>query len=94
MEEMENPLALALQKMERKKMETDGESDELDENDKKPKKEGCVLLTPDPLPPSDALVKFFGDGESSLSRLVQRLWEYIKQNELQVCHLLSTLVYF
>ncbi|KAG5405942.1 hypothetical protein IGI04_012061, partial [Brassica rapa subsp. trilocularis] len=61
----------------------DTESDELDENDKKPKKEGCVLLTPDPLPPSDALVKFFGDGESSLSRLVQRLWEYIKQNELQ-----------
>ncbi|CDY53042.1 BnaC03g73910D [Brassica napus] len=69
-----------------KKMETDGGSDELDENDKKPKKEGCVLLAPDPLPPSDALVKFFVDGESSLSSrsdVVQRLWESIKQNELQ-----------
>ncbi|CAF1705094.1 unnamed protein product, partial [Brassica oleracea var. botrytis] len=80
-----------------KKMETDGGSDELDENDKKPKKEGCVLLAPDPLPPSDALVKFFVDGESSLSSrsdVVQRLWESIKQNELQVYHLLSTLVYF
>ncbi|KAF3550954.1 hypothetical protein DY000_02004549 [Brassica cretica] len=64
----------------------DTESDELDENDKKPKKEGCVLLAPDPLPPSDALVKFFVDGESSLSSrsdVVQRLWESIKQNELQ-----------
>ncbi|CAN6811347.1 unnamed protein product, partial [Brassica oleracea] len=48
-------------------------------------------------PAMDALVKFFGDGESSLSSrsdVVQRLWESIKQNELQVYHLLSTLVYF
>ncbi|XP_013638403.1 PREDICTED: uncharacterized protein LOC106343673 isoform X1 [Brassica oleracea var. oleracea] len=68
------------------KMETedgDTESDELNENDEKPKKEGCGLLAP--LPLSDALIKFLGDGESSLSRadVVKRLWEYIEQNDLQ-----------
>ncbi|CAN7000494.1 unnamed protein product [Brassica rapa subsp. trilocularis] len=68
------------------KMETedgDTESDELNENDEKPKKEGCGLLAP--LPLSDALIKFLGDGESSFSRadVVKRLWEYIEQNDLQ-----------
>ncbi|XP_024015787.1 DNA ligase 1 isoform X2 [Eutrema salsugineum] len=67
----------------KQEMETDGESDEPNEKDKKQIKEGCVLLAP--LPLSDALVKFFGNGESSLSRadVVKRLWEYIKQNDLQ-----------
>jgi chromatin remodeling complex protein RSC6 len=39
-----------------------------------------------PLQLSDALVKFFGTGESALSRAatVKRMWEYIKQNNLQV----------
>jgi upstream activation factor subunit UAF30 len=39
-----------------------------------------------PLQLSDALVKFFGTGESELSRAgaVKRMWEYIKQNNLQV----------
>lgn len=39
-----------------------------------------------PLQLSDALVKFFGTGESALSRadVVKRMWEYIKQNNLQV----------
>lgn len=43
-----------------------------------------------PLQLSDALVKFFGTGESSLSRadVVKRMWEYIKQNNLQVCFFL------
>ncbi|XP_028055541.1 upstream activation factor subunit spp27-like isoform X3 [Camellia sinensis] len=38
-----------------------------------------------PLPLSDALVKFLGTGESSLSRseVVKRIWQYIKQNNLQ-----------
>ncbi|KAG5398297.1 hypothetical protein IGI04_020111 [Brassica rapa subsp. trilocularis] len=68
------------------KMETedgDTESDELNENDEKPKKEGYGLLAP--LPLSDALIKFLGDGESSFSRadVVKRLWEYIEQNDLQ-----------
>lgn len=72
---------------------SDTESDELNEKDKKQKNEGCGLLAP--LPLSDALVKFLGNGESSLSRadVVKRLWEYIKQNDLPVCHLLSTLVF-
>ncbi|CAH2053338.1 unnamed protein product [Thlaspi arvense] len=69
----------------KQKMETDGdtESDEPNEEDKEQKKEGCGLLAPVPL--SDALVKFLGNGESSLSRadVVKRLWEYIKQNDLQ-----------
>lgn len=69
------------------KMETeegDTESEELNENEEKPKKEGCGLLAP--LPLSDALIKFLGDGgESYLSRadVVKRLWEYIEQNDLQ-----------
>ncbi|VVA98182.1 unnamed protein product [Arabis nemorensis] len=61
----------------------DTESDELNEKNKKQKIEGCGLLAP--LPLSDALVKFLGNGESSLSRadVVKRLWKYIKQNDLQ-----------
>ncbi|KAL1192273.1 hypothetical protein V5N11_011200 [Cardamine amara subsp. amara] len=69
----------------KKKMESDGdsESEEPSEKDKKQKKEDCVLLAS--LPLSDGLVKFLGNGESSLSRadVVKRLWEYIKQNDLQ-----------
>ncbi|GKV21261.1 hypothetical protein SLEP1_g31255 [Rubroshorea leprosula] len=38
-----------------------------------------------PLPLSNALVKFFGTGENALSRgaVVKRMWDYIKQNDLQ-----------
>lgn len=38
-----------------------------------------------PLQLSDALVKFFGTGEVELSRAdtVKKMWEYIKQNNLQ-----------
>ncbi|XP_008792591.2 upstream activation factor subunit spp27 isoform X2 [Phoenix dactylifera] len=38
-----------------------------------------------PLPLSDDLVKFIGTGENTLSRsdVVKRMWEYIKQNNLQ-----------
>ncbi|XP_043708006.1 upstream activation factor subunit spp27-like isoform X2 [Telopea speciosissima] len=38
-----------------------------------------------PLQLSDSLVKFIGTGESALSRadVVKRMWEYIKQNNLQ-----------
>lgn len=56
----------------------DIESDELNENDEKLKKEGCgffvffLFL--------DVFIKFLGDGESSFSRVdvVKRLWEYIE----------------
>ncbi|KAK9071161.1 hypothetical protein SSX86_009729 [Deinandra increscens subsp. villosa] len=38
-----------------------------------------------PLPISDELAQFFGTGEKELSRseVVKRMWEYIKQNDLQ-----------
>ncbi|KAK9165279.1 hypothetical protein Scep_000470 [Stephania cephalantha] len=38
-----------------------------------------------PLPLSDALMKFIGTGESELSRgdVVKKIWDYIKQNNLQ-----------
>uniref|UniRef100_A0A803KXT2 Uncharacterized protein n=1 Tax=Chenopodium quinoa TaxID=63459 RepID=A0A803KXT2_CHEQI len=38
-----------------------------------------------PLPLSDALVKFLGTGESALTRavVIKRVWEYIKENNLQ-----------
>ncbi|KAG7631788.1 SWIB/MDM2 domain superfamily [Arabidopsis suecica] len=66
----------------KQKMESDGDTDseEPNEKDKNQKKE--VLA---PLPLSDALVKFLGDGENSLSRadVVKRLWEYINHNDLQ-----------
>ncbi|WOL19562.1 upstream activation factor subunit spp27 isoform X1 [Canna indica] len=64
------------------------------QNSKKPKKEkekegkrqkggSSGLLMP--LPLSDDLVKFFGTGETTLSRsgVVKKMWDYIKQNELQ-----------
>lgn len=71
-------------------LRSDTDSEEPNEKDKKQKTE--VLA---PIPLSVALVKFLGNGESSLSRadVVKRLWEYIKQNDLQVCHLLSTLLF-
>lgn len=39
-----------------------------------------------PLQLSDDLVKFIGTGESMLSRsdVVKRMWDYIKENNLQV----------
>ena len=39
-----------------------------------------------PLQMSEALVKFLGTGESTISRsdAVKRIWDYIKQNQLQV----------
>ncbi|CAN8258817.1 unnamed protein product [Cochlearia groenlandica] len=59
------------------------ESDEPSEEDEKQKSEDCGHLAP--LPLSDALVKFLGNGESSLSRadVVKRLWDYIEENYLQ-----------
>lgn len=58
--------------------------DETEQKDKKPKKGGSGLTAP--LPLSDALIKFLGTGESELSRgdVVKRMWEYIKENGLQV----------
>ncbi|XP_068657468.1 upstream activation factor subunit spp27-like isoform X2 [Aristolochia californica] len=57
-------------------------SDELKPKEKKRKGSSGFLA---PLPLSDALVRFIGTGESSLSRsdVVKRMWDYIKQNNLQ-----------
>ncbi|KAF3435351.1 hypothetical protein FNV43_RR22440 [Rhamnella rubrinervis] len=53
------------------------------QKEKRQKKGGSGLLAP--LQLSDALVEFFGTGESELSRgdAVKRMWEYIKKNDLQ-----------
>ncbi|KAF2316620.1 hypothetical protein GH714_041961 [Hevea brasiliensis] len=58
-------------------------SKEPKQKEKRQKKGASGLLVP--LPLSDALVKFFGTGENTLSRadVVKRMWEYIKQNDLQ-----------
>ncbi|KAI8554410.1 hypothetical protein RHMOL_Rhmol05G0096600 [Rhododendron molle] len=50
---------------------------------KTPKGKSLGFLAP--LTLSDALVKFFGTGENELSRgdVVKKVWEYIKQNNLQ-----------
>lgn len=57
-----------------------------EERGKEQKKGATGLLAP--LPLSDALVKFIGTGENALSRgdVIKRMWDYIKQNDLQVCH--------
>ncbi|XP_010536330.1 PREDICTED: synaptonemal complex protein 1 isoform X5 [Tarenaya hassleriana] len=68
----------------KRKLETEEESDdETEEKEKRQKKGGSGLLIP--LPLSDALVKFLGTGENSLSRadVTKRFWDYIKQNDLQ-----------
>ncbi|XP_056160830.1 uncharacterized protein LOC115672594 isoform X3 [Syzygium oleosum] len=59
------------------------DEDEEEQKDEKQKKRGSGFTAP--LPLSDALVKFIGTGESALSRadVVKRMWDYIKQNDLQ-----------
>ncbi|GFQ04734.1 upstream activation factor subunit uaf30 [Phtheirospermum japonicum] len=51
----------------------------------KPKKGNNASGLTAPHPLSNALVKFFGTGENELSRVdvVKRMWQYIKENELQ-----------
>lgn len=60
------------------------EEDELKRKEKRQRGGNSGFLAP--LQLSDALVKFLGTGESALSRadVVKRMWEYIKQNNLQV----------
>ncbi|XP_075674265.1 uncharacterized protein LOC142643493 [Castanea sativa] len=75
----------SLQKEKQCKQEDEEEEDSDDPNrrGKRQKKGSSGLLAC--LPLSDALVKFLGTGENSLSRAgaVKRMWEYIKQNDLQ-----------
>lgn len=72
------------QKQKQQKQESKEDSDDEPKRKKKQQKGGTSGFLA-PLPLSDALVKFLGTGESALSRseVVKRIWEYIKQNNLQ-----------
>ncbi|KAF3670018.1 Protein TRI1 [Capsicum annuum] len=58
--------------------------DEPKQKEKRQKGGGSGFLAPVRL--SDALGKFFGNGENSLPRaeVIKRIWQYIKENELQI----------
>ncbi|CAA7404329.1 unnamed protein product [Spirodela intermedia] len=57
--------------------------DEVRPKDKRRKSGNSGFLAP--LPLSEALMSFFGTGESAMSRadVVKRMWQYIKKNDLQ-----------
>ncbi|MCD7450867.1 hypothetical protein HAX54_008841 [Datura stramonium] len=57
--------------------------DEPKQKEKRQKGGGSGFLAPVRL--SDALVKFFGNGENALPRadVIKRIWQYIKENDLQ-----------
>ncbi|XP_057500372.1 upstream activation factor subunit spp27-like isoform X2 [Actinidia eriantha] len=79
----DNAPVKSTQKEKRRKQESEEDSDE--PKRKKKRKKGGTSGFLAPLPLSEALVKFLGTGESALSRsdVVKRIWEYIKQNNLQ-----------
>ncbi|GJY87439.1 upstream activation factor subunit spp27-like protein [Tanacetum coccineum] len=70
-----------------KKKEREEDSEEPKRKEKRQKGAGSSgssgILAPIPL--SEALVKFLGTGENALARsdVVKRIWDYIKQNNLQ-----------
>ncbi|KAL3526747.1 hypothetical protein ACH5RR_011403 [Cinchona calisaya] len=70
-------------KEKQRKQEREEELDEPKRKEKRHKGGTSGFLAP--LPLSDALVKFIGTGESALPRsgVVKRIWDYIKQNNLQ-----------
>ncbi|KAL0535893.1 hypothetical protein IC582_024822 [Cucumis melo] len=67
----------------RQKQGKEEDSDDSAREDKRQKKGKSGFLAP--LPLSDALVAFLGTGEDALPRsdVVKRMWDYIKQNNLQ-----------
>ncbi|MCD7451259.1 hypothetical protein HAX54_010474 [Datura stramonium] len=67
----------------KKKRQKQEEDEDSDEPKRKEKRQNSGILAP--LQLSDALIKFLGTGESELPRsnVVKRIWEYIKQNDLQ-----------
>ncbi|KAF6143439.1 hypothetical protein GIB67_029608 [Kingdonia uniflora] len=71
------------QKEKPRKQERREDPDDPKPKEKKQKAGASGFLAP--LQLSDALVKFFGTGESVLKRseVVKKMWEYIKQNNLQ-----------
>ncbi|XP_076949100.1 uncharacterized protein LOC143621624 isoform X2 [Bidens hawaiensis] len=67
----------------KKKQNKRVKEDEPEEKEKGKKSKGSGFVSP--LPISDELAEFFGTGEHELSRseVVKRMWDYIKQNDLQ-----------
>nr|XP_009803137.1 PREDICTED: protein TRI1-like isoform X2 [Nicotiana sylvestris] len=67
----------------KKKRQKQEEDEDSDEPKRKEKRHNSGILAP--LQLSDALIKFLGTGESELPRgnVVKRIWDYIKQNNLQ-----------
>ncbi|XP_024975346.1 upstream activation factor subunit spp27-like [Cynara cardunculus var. scolymus] len=77
------PVSLAPKEKPQKK-EREEDSEEPKRKEKRQKGAGgSGILAPIPL--SEALVKFLGTGENALARsdVVKRIWDYIKQNNLQ-----------
>ncbi|KAI3462775.1 hypothetical protein Pfo_019438 [Paulownia fortunei] len=66
-----------------RKQERDEDQDEPKGKEKRQRAGNSAFLAP--LKLSDALVKFLGTGENALPRsdVVKRIWDYIKQNNLQ-----------
>ncbi|XP_041002186.1 upstream activation factor subunit spp27-like [Juglans microcarpa x Juglans regia] len=73
----------SMQKDRQPKQEREEDPDEPKRKEKRLKGGKSGFLAP--LQLSDALVKFLGTGESALSRgdVIKRIWDYIKQNNLQ-----------
>ncbi|XP_022011392.1 upstream activation factor subunit spp27 isoform X3 [Helianthus annuus] len=67
------------------KKEREADSDEPKRKEKRQKGSGGGSGIMAPIPLSVALVKFLGTGENALARsdVVKRIWDYIKQNNLQ-----------
>ncbi|XP_058069294.1 upstream activation factor subunit spp27 isoform X2 [Magnolia sinica] len=78
----DGPVKTAAPKEKHRKQEREGPDESMPKG-KRQKGGTSGFLAPIPL--SAALVKFIGTGESALSRadVVKRMWEYIKQNNLQ-----------
>ncbi|XP_024980007.1 upstream activation factor subunit spp27-like isoform X2 [Cynara cardunculus var. scolymus] len=81
--EEEDEAAASVKPTEKNKQNKRGKEDEPKEKGKRQKAKGSGFVSPHPI--SEALVQFFGTGENELSRaeVVKRMWEYIKQNDLQ-----------
>ncbi|XP_071703029.1 uncharacterized protein [Rutidosis leptorrhynchoides] len=77
--------ASAVPKEKKPKKEREEDSDEPKRKEKRQKSAGGSSGILALIPLSDALVKFLGTGENALARsdVVKRIWDYIKQNNLQ-----------
>ncbi|CAN1814707.1 Upstream activation factor subunit spp27 [Linum perenne] len=74
---------------EKQKKQEKEEADDSGRKEKRQKGGTSGLMAPIQL--SEPLIKFLGTSENALPRseVVKRMWDYIKQNNLQVCHYYS-----